>query len=139
MISHELVLYCIVVAGAYLLFLSLLLNYIEKKLKLQQGIAEDLFESSSLGWSMLTFLMEALFYVVIPAIAYSFFYLIIPLSGVKAGVAAALFAFTLGAAPAMMGLSVRIKLPMPYMLFSLLSLLLKLGGSLALIGYIYAL
>ncbi len=139
MISHQLVLYCLVLAGVYLFVLSQLLNLVEKKLRLTEGIPGELLESGGFGWSLLNYVMELLFYVVIPTLAYSFFYLVIPFSGVKAGMAAALFAFTLGAAPAMMTFSVRIKLPMPYMLFTLLAILLKLGGSLVLIGYLYAL
>ena len=82
--------------------------------------------------------MEGLFIVVIPAIGYNFFYLVVPLSGIRAGMAAALFAFILGSSPALMGLSLRIKLPMPFLLFTLLSLLIKLGGALAIIGYLYS-
>jgi hypothetical protein len=95
-------------------------------------------EESGPGWSAIHFLMEMLFFAAIPTFAYSFFYMIIPLWGIKAGMAAALFAFTLGAAPALMCLSVRIRLPMPYILFTLLALLLKLGGSLIIIGYLFS-
>ena len=83
--------------------------------------------------------MEFLFFVTIPTVSYSFFYLIVPFSGIKAGMAATLFAFTLGAVPLVMSLSVRLKLPMQYLLFLLLSYLVKLGGSLAIIAYLYTL
>jgi hypothetical protein len=139
MFSQKLVLYCIVCAGAYLLLISAALGYVQKKLGLTRGIPPEMMEDSGLGWSAIHFLMEMLFFVAIPTFAYSFFYLIIPLWGIKAGMAATLYAFTLGAAPALMGLSVRIRLPMPYILFSLLALLLKLGGSLTIIGYLFSL
>lgn len=137
MMSLSLLLYCLVCAGAYLLVLSLLLDFIEHKMKLSQGIPEPMIEPAGLGVSLVNFMMEFLFFVAIPTVVYSFFYFLIPLSGVKAGMAAALFAFVLGAAPAIMGLSVRVKLPMPYLSFMMLSLLLKLGGSLIIIAYLY--
>ncbi|HUV29541.1 MAG TPA: hypothetical protein VMY05_00430 [Acidobacteriota bacterium] len=139
MYSQGLLLYCFVLSSLYLLIVSVVLRYVERKLQLTQGIASSLLESTGLGWAAINYVMEALFFAVIPTLAYGFFYLIIPLSGIRAGMAASLFAFTLGAIPALMGLSVRIKLPMPYILFMLLSLLIKLGGSLSIIGYLYSL
>jgi hypothetical protein len=139
MVSQQLLLYCLLAAGGYLLVISLVLNFIERRLKLTQGIPSELIESSGFSWSAVRFVMEALFFVVIPSIAYSFFYLVIPVSGIRAGMAAALFAFALGAAPTLMGMSVRVSLPMPYLLFVLLSHLLKLTGSLVIISYLYSL
>lgn len=139
MMSLALMFYCLVCAGAYLLVLSLLLDYIEHKLKLLHGVPSHLIEPAGLGASLVNFMMEFLFFVAIPTFVYSFFYFLIPLSGIKAGLAAALFAFVLGAAPAIMGLSVRVKLPMPYLSYMMLSLLLKLGGSLTIIAYLYSL
>ncbi|MEW6051803.1 MAG: hypothetical protein AB1644_12190 [Candidatus Zixiibacteriota bacterium] len=138
-ISYKLLLYCVVSGGLYLLVLSLLLDLVERKLRLTAGIPVSMLEADGLIWSLMNFFMESLFYVVIPAIAYSFFYAILPLSGIKAGMASALFAFVLGAAPALMRMSVRVKLPMPYLLFIMLSHLLKLGGTLSIIAYLYAL
>jgi hypothetical protein len=138
MISIKPVLYCLALGGAYLLVLSLLLEFADRKMKLTAGIPSEMLETSGPGWWFMNYLMEALFYVAIPTLVYSFLYFIIPLSGVKAGIAAALLAFTLGAAPALMGLSVKVKLPMPYLLFVLLSLLLKLAGALTIIAYLYS-
>lgn len=139
MLSYSLLLYCILGGGLYLLVLSLLLDVIERKLQLTRGIPGEMLEADGLIWSLLNFFMEVLFYVVIPAIAYSFFYAILPVSGVRAGMASALFAFVLGAAPAIMRMSVRVKLPMPYLLYVMLSHLLKLAGTLSIIGWLYAL
>jgi hypothetical protein len=139
MLSYSLLLYCILAGGLYLLVLSLLLDLIERKLRLTQGIPAEMLEADGLIWSLLNFFMEVLFYVVIPAIAYSFFYAVLPVSGVRAGMASALFAFVLGAAPAIMRMSVRVKLPMPYLLYVMLSHLLKLAGTLSIIGWLYAL
>ncbi len=139
MISIRLLMYCVLASGLYLLVLSFVLDFAERRLKLTAGVPEEMIESSGAAAVLVNFLMESLFYVVIPSIVYSFFYYVMPFSGVRAGLAAALFAFALGAAPALMGLSVRVKLPMPYLLFVMLSLLLKLGGCMAVIGFLYSL
>lgn len=127
------------VGAAYVLAVSMLLDFIEKKMQLTHGIPPEMIESGSYVLFLMNFIMEVLFYVAIPSIVYSFFYTIVPLTGVRAGLASALFAFVTGATPFAIRLSVRLKLPMPYLLFLLVSHLLKLGGALAIIGYLYAL
>ena len=132
-------LYCLVTGGVYLLIATLALEFTAKKMKLLSGVPEAILEDSGGVWLGLFFIMEFLFFVTIPTVAYSFFYLIVPFSGVKAGMAATLFAFTLGAVPLVMSQSVRLKLPMQYLLFLLLGYLVKLGGCLAIISYLYTL
>ena len=136
--SYNLMFYCFAVSGIYLLVMSIVLSLVEVSLKLNRGLPKELVEQSNLAWFIMNFVMEFLFYVVIPTIIFSFFYVVVPLSGVKAGLAAAVLAFLLGAVPVLMGLSVKIKLPMPLVLFGLLSHLIKLGGAMALIGYLYS-
>lgn len=138
MISYKLMFYCFAVSGIYLLVVSIVLSLVEVSLKLNRGLSKELVEESNLAWFIMNFVMEFLFFVVIPTIIFSFFYVVVPLSGVKAGLAAAVLAFLLGAVPVLMGLSVKIKLPMPLVLFGLLSHLIKLGGAMALIGYLYS-
>lgn len=139
MISFELMLYSVLIAGGYLLVLSFILDGLERKLKLSAGLPEEIVESTGISWTLGNFTMELLFYVAIPTLVYSFFYYLLPFYGVRAGVASALFAFGLGVVPAMIGLAVRVKLPMPYLMFMLFSVMLKLIGCLALIGYLYTL
>src|SRR5690606_11622569 len=107
--------------------------------KLEAGVPEALVEPFGWIWFIMNYMMESLFLVAIPTLAFAFFYFILPLTGLRAGMAAALFAFTLGAAPVLMGLSVRVKLPMPLLLFLLLSYLVKIGGTLSIIAYLYSL
>ena len=137
--SVPLLIYCIVSASVYLLLVSALLLVIENRLKLAMSIPEELREKTGFGWFMTNFIMEALFYVAIPSMAYSFFYIIFPLEGFRAGIAVALIAFTMGAVPFTMALSLRIKLSSAYVTFLLMGTLVKLGGSLAIIGYLYSL
>ncbi|HVP07827.1 MAG TPA: hypothetical protein VMS71_08300 [Candidatus Acidoferrum sp.] len=139
MISMQLFVYCLVIAAAYLLVISFVLDRIEKKLGLTAGLPPELLETTGITWTIMNFFMEAVFFVVLPTIVYSFFYSILPFAGVRAGLAGALFALVIGAAPIVMRLSVRVKLPMPFLLFLLVSFLIKLAGTLAIIGYLYSL
>ena len=138
-ISAKLLLWCLLLAGLWLLLASLLVEFLGKRLGLNRGIPKEIIEETGSAWFLLQFIVEYLFFVAIPTLGYSFFYVILPFYTVKAGMAAALFAFTLGAAPMVIGLSVRVKLPMPYLLYLLLGYLVKLSGSLILISYLYAL
>lgn len=138
-ISAKLISYCLVAGAAYLALVSLVLEYAGRRLGLLRRVPGELLEESSAGWFVLGYVMEFLFFVAIPTTGYSFFYVVLPFYSIRAGMAAALFAFTLGATPVVMGLSIRFKLPMPYLLYSLLSYLLKIGGSMIIISYLYAL
>lgn len=139
MISATLMFACVAAAGVYLLTISIVLQLVERKLQLSTGIPQELLETTGWVWTGFTFIMELMFYVVIPTLAYSFFYVIMPFSGSRAGIAAGLFAFVMGATPALMGLSVRVRLPMPYLLYLLLSVLLKVCGCMLIIAWLYAL
>jgi len=139
MIHTTLLLYCFIGGGIALLLLSLLMEFISSKLKLLDGIPNEMLEESSSAWFTLNYLMEFLFYVVIPSVGYSFFYLMLPFEGLRVGLAATLFALVMGAVPLVMVLSVRIKLPMAYLTFLLLSYFFKLVTSMIIIGYLYAL
>lgn len=139
MINKTLLFYALLSAGGYLLIISLLLEFVSKKLSLDKGLADELKEETGIGWFVMNFIMELLFYVAVPTIAYSFLYIILPFEGIKAGMATALLALVIGATPIVMGLSVRIKLPLPFLTFFLLSYFIKLAGSLVIIGYLYTL
>ncbi|MGD8922636.1 MAG: hypothetical protein PVH24_05255 [Candidatus Zixiibacteriota bacterium] len=139
MVSYQPLLYSFLVSGVYLLIISAIAAVIERRANLLRPLPEEQVEPIGVGWFVVNFIMELLFYVVIPAFAYSFFYLVLPISGVRAGMAVALVAFTLGAVPLVMSLSVRVRLPMPYLLFLLLAYIIKIGGSLVLIGLLYSL
>ena len=139
MISTELLLYCIGAAGAYLLVISLVWEYAGMKMQIHRGVPVEVLEPTDKAWFMMNFVMELLLYVVIPTLVYSYFYIMLPLSGIRTGVAGALFAFTLGAVPAIVGLMTRIRLPALLFSYLLFGVLLKLAGCLVIIGYLYQL
>jgi len=139
MIDMKLSLYCLVLGGTYLLIFTLLHEWLGRRLNLTRNIPPNLLEESGPGLFVVNFIMEALFFVAIPTLGYSFFSIVLPLSGIRPAMAVTLVAFTLGAVPALMGLSMRMWLPMPFLLYHLLGLLLKLGGCIAVVGYLYTL
>ena len=139
MISTELLLYCIGAAGAYLFVISLVWEYAGRKVNISRGMPVEMLEPTGKIWFMMNFLMELLLYVVIPSLVYSYFYIMLPLSGIRTGVAGALFAFTLGALPAIVGLLTRTRLPALLFSYLLFGVLLKLAGCLVIIGYLYQL
>jgi hypothetical protein len=136
-INVTLIIYCLLLGGVYLLLINFLWEYLAKVLKLHQGIPDDMIEKMGLGWFVTNYIMEFLFYVAIPAIGYSFFYLILPFEGIRAGLAAGLFALIMGAVPIVMVISVRLKLPLAYLTFTLFGYFIKLSGALAIIGSLY--
>ena len=139
MIATALLLYCIGAAGAYLFVISLVWEYAGIKLNINRGMPVEMLEPTGKAWFMTNFLMELLLYVVIPSLVYSYFYIMLPLSGIRTGVAGALFAFTLGALPAIVGLLTRTRLPALLFSYLLFGVLLKLAGCLVIIGYLYQL
>jgi hypothetical protein len=119
--------------------MSLLLEFIGKRINAFRSMPQEFAESGGSFWFTMNLTIELFLYVVIPSIAYSYFYILLPLSGVRTAVAGSLFAFTLGAVPAMMSLMNRTRLPILMFAYLLLTMLLKLTGSLLIIGYLYQL
>lgn len=126
-------------AGAYLLLVSFLLEFIGRKIQTDKGVLPEIRETYGYGWVFMNFIMEFLFFVVIPTVGYSFLYVVLPFEGVRPAMAATLFALVLGGAPLIMGMSVRLKLPMLFFVYMLFSYFIKLAGSLIIIGYLYML
>ncbi|MEW5796568.1 MAG: hypothetical protein AB1772_09415 [Candidatus Zixiibacteriota bacterium] len=139
MIPIRQMLYCVVASGTYLLVVSLALDWVERKLQLTAALPEKMVEKDHYSGMLVNFALELVFYVAFPAVVYGFFYYLLPFYGVRAGMATALFAFAMGAVPALLGLSLKINLPTPFVFFTMLAFLVKLLGSLAIIGYLYTL
>jgi hypothetical protein len=139
MITNSLLAYCMLLGGGFLLIFSLLYELIGRGIKINRFVPKELLEISSASWFFVSFLMDFLFFVVIPTFAYYFFFLIVPLSGIRLGLAVALTAFTIGMLPFVMSLSIRIRLSVPWLIFFLLGQFLKLAGTLTIIGYLYSL
>ncbi|HPC10862.1 MAG: hypothetical protein QUT27_04080 [candidate division Zixibacteria bacterium] len=138
-INMTLMAYCLIAGGVYLLVVTLAHEWLGRKLDMAKGIPPAQREAWGPAAFVVGYVMEGLFFVAIPTLAYSFFTAVLPLAGIRTGLALALTGFVLGGVPAIMGLSLRVRLWMPHLLYFLLGLLLKLGGCLAIIGYLYSL
>lgn len=136
-IDSTLIFYCFLYAGIYLIVMNFIWEFVGSKLKIFKAIPDDLKEAMNGGWYVLNYVMEFLFYVAVPSIAYSFFYVVLPFEGIKAGLAAAVFALVMGAIPMVMLISVRLKLPLVYLSYTLLGYFIKLAGTMIIIGYLY--
>lgn len=139
MISTELIAYCLVLGGAVLLVVTIVHEWLGKILRVTREMPGELIEPSTASWYLLNFVMEFLFLVAVPTFAYSMFVVALPLEGVRPALAVAVLAFTLGAAPTLLAVSVRIKLSATYLLYILVGVLLKLALVMATIGYLYSL
>ncbi len=139
MISAELIAYCLILGGVALAVVTLLHELMGRYLRMTRDMPASIMEPTSAGWYLVNFVMEYLFIVAVPTFAYSIIVVVLPLSGIRPGLAAAVLAFTLGAVPAVLALSVRVKLSMVYLMYILFGILIKLAAVLAVIGYLYSL
>lgn len=137
MIDVTLMLYCLVAGGVFLLVITLLHEWLGRRLDMAKGIPPEMLEPAGAAAFVVGFVMEGLFFVAIPTLAYGYFSVVLPLAGLRPAIALALIGFTLGAVPALMGLSLRVRLWMPYLLYYLVGLLIKLTGCLIIIGLLY--
>ena len=138
-VSFKLLTWCLVAGSAYLLIVDFIWYKLENKIPMFGGFPEDLLESRGVSWFISTFIIEFVFFVLLPAVVYGWFYTVIPFYGIRGGVAAALFVYILGMIPLAMFMLFRIKLPVMYILYLMLGLLIKLVGVMAIISYLYVL
>lgn len=139
MINQRLLLTALLWAGAALLVFELIWYQIERKLKLLKNLPRELLEDTGPGFFISKFIMQLAFLVVVPTVAYSWFYVLVPFYGVRAGVALAVFIFVLGIVPFAVTVLMRIKLPLSFMLFQMAGYLLKIIIVYGIIAYLYIL
>ncbi len=141
-IPPKLLLYCLAASALYLILIELALVKLEKLLDclgLWENYPTDLLRANKTGtrsWNLLT---QFIAFSLAPTLAYSWFYLLLPFEGARSGVAVGLWAIALGAAPLAILLGSRLRLPLPALAFYVLGHLIKLCGSLAIIGYLFSL
>ena len=128
------------VAGlAYLVIIKLIMSRLERLIPIFRGFPGELIEPKDTAWFISSLFVEFIFFVMMPAIVYGWFYTVTPFSGVRGGLAMALFVFAFGMVPMGMLMMFRIKLPALYVLFKLVTLFIKVAGSMAIVGYLYSL
>lgn len=141
-ISLELIGYCLLAVAAYLAVLGFLLSKVEKWLEaagLWRDYPETVFFQRSLAMIIWDFITEFFMFALLPTLIYTWMWLILPLEGPRAGVAIGLWSVTIGSVPLAMAISSRLRLPAAALVFLTLSHLLKLGGALGIIGYLFSL
>lgn len=138
-VSFELLGYCLLAGGIFLILFNLLWNRLENHLPVLTGFPYDLVETKTAGWFISCFTVEFIFLVFLPALVYGWFYTVIPFSGARGGIVTALFVFLIGITPYALLILFRLKIPVVYILYQLLGIFIKLVGSLIIIGYLYSL
>jgi hypothetical protein len=139
MINQRLLLTALLWAGAALLVFELIWYQIERRLKLLKSVPSRMLEDTGPGFFISKFIMQLAFLVVVPTVAYSWFYVLVPFYGARAGVALAIFIFVLGIVPFAVTVLMRIKLPLSFMLFQMAGYLLKIIIIYGIIAYLYIL
>ncbi|MCK5127834.1 MAG: hypothetical protein KAR42_16375 [candidate division Zixibacteria bacterium] len=139
MISFQLLLASLLWTGGALLAFELIWYFLEKKLDLLKKLPPGLIEEAGVGYFVSKFVMQFAFLVVVPTAVYSWFYVMVPFYGVRAGIAMALLLFIFGIMPFTVTILMRVKLPVSFILFQLAGYLLKLIMVYGIIGYLYIL
>ena len=138
-INFELLLWCVVTGGVYLLIIDFIWNACERMVPTLRNFPKELIDAKGVTWFVCNYIVEFIFFVLMPAVIYGWFYAIIPFSGIRGGLAFGLLLLVFGMVPHAILISFRIKLPVVFILFQLLGILIKICGTLAIIGYLYSL
>jgi len=137
--SFKLLVYCLLFGGIYLLIIDIIWGKLEKIVPTLGTFPRDLVEEKNFAWYFYNFIVEFIFFVMMPAVIYDRFYAIMPFSGIRGGIAVGLFLFVFGMVPFAILHIFRIKLPAVYLLYNLLGMMLRIIGTLTIIGYLYSL
>lgn len=137
MINQKLLLTALLWAGAALFIFEIIWYQVERRLKLLNHMPSQILEDTGPGFFISKFIMQLAFLVVVPTVTYSWFYVLVPFYGVRAGVAMAIFIFVLGVVPFAVTVLMRIKLPLSFMLFQMAGYLLKIIIVYGIIAYLY--
>lgn len=138
-LSIKLLMFCIVCGGVYLLLVDLIWSKLESFIPTLKNFPKELVEQKNFGWFFSSFIIEFIFFVLMPAVIYDRFYTVLPFSGIRGGVSIGLFLFIFGMIPLSISILFRIRIPAVYMLYKMMGMLIRVVGSLAIIGYLYSL
>lgn len=141
-IPTELLLYCFGVGALYLFFIHWALSALERylsKMGLWGDFPESLLRPQGKFISFGDLTVQIALFVALPVGFYSWMYMLLPLEGMRAGVGIALWTAMVGALPLTVTLNLRTHLPGSALAFYLMSYIIKLAGTLAIIGYLFSL
>jgi hypothetical protein len=139
MISFRLLLAALFWSGLALLIIELIWHFLEKKLALLKNVPSEMLEETGIGLFVSRYIMQLAFLVAVPSVIYSWFYVMVPFYGLRAGVGMAVFIFILGIVPFSVSVLIRIKLPLAFTLFHMAGYLIKTIIVYGIIAYLYIL
>ena len=137
-INFNLMLYSMIFGGIFLIIVDFLWAKLENFIPTLETFPSNLVEKKNFAWYFSCFLVELIFFVLVPAFIYDAFYTVLPFSGIRSGVSVGLYVFVFGMIPFAILLLFRLKIPAVYILYQLLGLLVKVVGAMAIIGYLYS-
>nr|MBN2277796.1 hypothetical protein [candidate division Zixibacteria bacterium] len=137
--SFKLLSYCLILGGAYLIIIDLIIGRLEKRVPLLGDFPRELVEDKNFAWYFYNFIVEFIFFVMMPAVIYDRFYTVMPFSGIRGGMAVGLFLFVFGMVPLAILHIFRIRIPAVFILYQLLGMMLRVIGTMTIIGYLYSL
>lgn len=137
--SVRLLAYCLVCGAIYLIVVDLVWSRLERLVPTLKNFPENLVEPKNPSWFVYNFVVEFIFFVLVPSVVFDWFFTIMPFSGIRGGVALGLFLFLFGMIPFAILHLFRIRVPAVHVLYQLLGLLIKIAGAWAIIGYLYSL
>jgi len=136
-LDFRLVVYCFVYGAIYLAIIDIVWGYIERFIPTFAHFPKELVERKTISWYFSSFIVEFIFFVLMPAVVYGWFYSVIPFSGLRGGMAVGLYLFFFGMIPLAMLILFRIRIPAVYILYQLVGLFIKVVGAATIIGYLY--
>lgn len=139
MISIWLLLACLFWAGLALLVFELLWYPLEKAVARLSGLSAGILEETGLSFFISKYITQFAFLVVLPSVVYSWLYILVPFSGIRAGIGMALFLFVMGVIPFTASLLIRLRISLAYILFNMAGFLIKLIIVYAIISHLYVL
>ena len=131
---NKIIVYTIALGTAPLIAINIVQLIIEKIIRVNADIKDE-YNVRYSGVFMVQFLVDVLFFVVIPTLAYYWLYPVLPFVGYKAGIAVGIAAYILGSLPYAIQLSLRLKIPAILVVTTLFFNLIKLSAALGVITY----
>jgi len=138
-VSFKLLGFCFIIGAVYILIIDFIWNKLENHVPTLRGFPKELIEEKNAAWFVSSFIVEFIFFVLLPAVVYGWFYTVLPFSGVRGGIAVGLYLFLFGYIPLAVIVMFRIKIPAVYFLYQLLGMFIRVLGAMTIIGYLYSL
>ena len=139
MLTTALFISCLVAGTVWVAVISFLMNLIGTRLNINDTIQAELREPQGGGTFVLTLFTDCLFFVVMPTMIFGMLSVLVPLTPIRTGLGAGLFAFAIGVLPTLSTLTMKVRFPLSWTMFFALSQLLKLAGALTILGYLFSL